>query len=593
MVQVIQTTIIPNEDDIDPDVFAAMTSLGCFKDRPKLIESLLNSKHNTEKVIYFLLLDRKLRQPTYDDPEDTKQRSRSGSPDVPQKRVDRQRSTDASIRPNSSSGSYRSSMVAQLTEGSPLVSRRQLYTNIGNKTISANNTPSVSPCSSPTVVKKDVFNKINALTAKNSLETPSNPVTPSTPSTSIASNPIVPAAQIHRHHRNTSTVSQNDTILTTQPSAQSIANNILSEQSYSSVSTDVNATSSIPINNGTTSYHPTPRRAPIAPPVSSLQTSIPATSTTSESMTMDSSSSSISNNAPATPNLNNNQWRHKLNTLKQSFQNVGTPRFHRRPKVLVNENDNSTTFNSPSQYGTTPEATKKSLFHHIIDAMQEDHHMIVVKDRPLAAIKTDLIHAFLSTPDLVHNVLSGTQYRCEYRRPDRSSMFQRNIRFHVEICTVKSTDPSSVDSYYVTFTLITGQARRFKKLCEEIQTLFLTSKDRLAKQRRQTNEMTRPTIPPVSAMTNPPAAAATATSRPNASFISSLFGTNSTASYVKSFVPQQSSSSSLSSNSNISLTHSPAPVASAASAATGSTLNMEDSSTVDSLRAKLAHRLAI
>lgn len=52
--------------------------------------------------------------------------------------------------------------------------------------------------------------------------------------------------------------------------------------------------------------------------------------------------------------------------------------------------------NSPSQYGTTPEATKKSLFHHIIDAMQEDHHMIVVKDRPLAAIKTDLIHAFLS-----------------------------------------------------------------------------------------------------------------------------------------------------------------------------------------------------
>ena len=28
--------------------------------------------------------------------------------------------------------------------------------------------------------------------------------------------------------------------------------------------------------------------------------------------------------------------------------------------------------------------------------MQEDHHMIVVKDRPLSAIKTDLIHAFLS-----------------------------------------------------------------------------------------------------------------------------------------------------------------------------------------------------
>jgi hypothetical protein len=62
----------------------------------------------------------------------------------------------------------------------------------------------------------------------------------------------------------------------------------------------------------------------------------------------------------------------------------------------VTESDSTTTSNSPSQYGTTPEATKKSLFHHIIDAMQEDHHMIVVKDRPLSAIKTDLIHAFLS-----------------------------------------------------------------------------------------------------------------------------------------------------------------------------------------------------
>jgi len=37
-------------------------------------------------------------------------------------------------------------------------------------------------------------------------------------------------------------------------------------------------------------------------------------------------------NIPQTPN--NNQWRHKLNNLKQSFQSVGTPRFHRRPKVL-------------------------------------------------------------------------------------------------------------------------------------------------------------------------------------------------------------------------------------------------------------------
>ncbi|CAF1545981.1 unnamed protein product, partial [Didymodactylos carnosus] len=125
MVQVVQTTIIPKEEDIDPDVFGAMTSLGCFKDRQRLIESLLNSKHNTEKVIYFLLLDRKLRQPSMDDTEDIKSRSRSASPDIPHKRVDRHRfnggnsSISSNIRPN----------IGQLAEGSPLVPRRQLHSS--------------------------------------------------------------------------------------------------------------------------------------------------------------------------------------------------------------------------------------------------------------------------------------------------------------------------------------------------------------------------------------------------------------------------------------------------------------------------------
>jgi hypothetical protein len=41
--------------------------------------SLFFCRHNTEKVIYFLLLDRKLRQPTQEDSEDTNQRNRSVS----------------------------------------------------------------------------------------------------------------------------------------------------------------------------------------------------------------------------------------------------------------------------------------------------------------------------------------------------------------------------------------------------------------------------------------------------------------------------------------------------------------------------------
>ena len=295
-----------------------MTSLGCFKDRQRLIEALLNSKHNTEKVIYFLLLDRKMRQPSHEDAEETKQRSRSGSPDVPQKRVDRHRSNGVGQSPNCNS--YRPGLVGQLAEGSPLVPRRQFYSNMNNKTISANNTPSVSPCSSPTITKKDVFAKIATFAAGKA----SPDVAPAPPAI-----PPPPSQHIHRHHRNTSTVSQNENVLTTQPSRQSMG--ISSDQSYSSVNTE-----SL-INNGTdTTFHPA-RRNPAPPP--------PPATHTSDSMSLESSPSIVSNEsssplssssnqmqAPQTPN--NNQWRHKLNNLKQSFQSVGTPRFHRRPKVL-------------------------------------------------------------------------------------------------------------------------------------------------------------------------------------------------------------------------------------------------------------------
>ena len=35
-------------------------------------------RHNTEKVVYFLLLDRKLRNPAHEDEEDIKAKSESG-----------------------------------------------------------------------------------------------------------------------------------------------------------------------------------------------------------------------------------------------------------------------------------------------------------------------------------------------------------------------------------------------------------------------------------------------------------------------------------------------------------------------------------
>jgi len=69
MKQVVQTHIIPSADDLDADVLANMSSLGCFKDKSKLLADLLSPEHNEEKVIYFLLLNRKLRKPALEDNE--------------------------------------------------------------------------------------------------------------------------------------------------------------------------------------------------------------------------------------------------------------------------------------------------------------------------------------------------------------------------------------------------------------------------------------------------------------------------------------------------------------------------------------------
>lgn len=44
MMEVVQTHVLPSEDAMDTDVLQAITSLGCFKDREKLVQKLLSSE---------------------------------------------------------------------------------------------------------------------------------------------------------------------------------------------------------------------------------------------------------------------------------------------------------------------------------------------------------------------------------------------------------------------------------------------------------------------------------------------------------------------------------------------------------------------
>lgn len=90
---------------------------------------------------------------------------------------------------------------------------------------------------------------------------------------------------------------------------------------------------------------------------------------------------------PGTPNLSSQYWRCRLNTLKNSF--LGSPRFHRR-KIPVNPDDHGFTPLS------SPELTKKSWFGNLITSERDEQQTLVIRDKPLAIIKADLIHAFLS-----------------------------------------------------------------------------------------------------------------------------------------------------------------------------------------------------
>ncbi|NXX82237.1 BRSK2 kinase, partial [Urocolius indicus] len=80
----VQIRSLPSLEDIDPDVLDSMHSLGCFRDRNKLLQDLLSEEENQEKMIYFLLLDRKERYPSHED-EDLPPRNEI---DPPRKRVD-------------------------------------------------------------------------------------------------------------------------------------------------------------------------------------------------------------------------------------------------------------------------------------------------------------------------------------------------------------------------------------------------------------------------------------------------------------------------------------------------------------------------
>uniref|UniRef100_A0A6Q2X2V1 Protein kinase domain-containing protein n=1 Tax=Esox lucius TaxID=8010 RepID=A0A6Q2X2V1_ESOLU len=347
---------LPSADDIDPDVLDSMHSLGCFRDKNKLMKDLLSEEDNQEKMIYFLLLDRKERYPSHED-QNLPPRNEI---DPPRKRVD-----SPMLNRHGKRRPERKSMeVLSVTDGgSPVPARRAIdMTQHGQRSQSisgASSGLSTSPISSPRV----------------------------TPHPSPRGSPL-----------------------------------------------------------------PTPKGTPVHTP-------------------KESPAGTPNPTPPPSPSIGGLPWRTRLNSIKNSF--LGSPRFHRR-KLQVPTQEEMSSLTPES----SPELAKKSWFGNFINLEKEEQIFIVIKDKPLSSIKADIVHAFLSIPSLSHSVISQTSFRAEYKSTAGPTVFQKPVKFQVDITYTESTAATKENGIYsVTFTLLSGPSRRFKRVVETIQGQLLSTHD--------------------------------------------------------------------------------------------------------------------
>ncbi|XP_031682994.1 serine/threonine-protein kinase BRSK2 isoform X1 [Oncorhynchus mykiss] len=383
--------------ELDPDVLDSMHSLGCFRDRGKLTQDLQCEEDNQEKMIYYLLLDRKERYPSCED-EDLPPRNDIGLPaDPPRKRVDSPMLTrHGRCRPE-----RKSLEVLSVTEqGSPTPTRRALDTSAHSqrsRSVSGASTGlSSSPLSSPRV----------------------------TPQGSPLPTPLGTPVHHPQHPP------------PTPPSSSSSSSSSRAEGGGGGV-------------GGGGSLSLTPPSSP------------------GGSGGMAASSSA--------------HWRTRLNSFKNNL--LGSPRFHRRKLQVPTPEDMSSL--TPE---SSPELAKKSWFGNFISLEKEEQIFVVIRDKPLSSIKADIVHAFLSIPSLSHSVISQTSFRAEYKSSGGPSVFQKPVKFQVDIAfsegererereRAEREGKRETGIYSVTFTLISGPSRRFKRVVETIQAQLLSTHD--------------------------------------------------------------------------------------------------------------------
>ncbi|XP_052006706.1 serine/threonine-protein kinase BRSK2-like isoform X3 [Xyrauchen texanus] len=500
---------LPSTEDIDPDVLESMHSLGCFRDKNKLMKDLLSDDDNQEKMIYFLLLDRKERYPSHED-QNLPPRTEI---DPPRKRVD----SPLLTRHNKRRPERKSMEVLSVTEGgSPVPVRRAIdIAQHGQRSRSisgASSGLSTSPLSSPRPMRrfavppqsaeltqspnhspkhapvsrlngtgphspKNFQPKTAALQPNNKTQTlPAKPKVADKPLQATRSNPLPNTSATP-----TAAKSESPTPSTScQPLPPPIPGSpkvrrpplmvppklsfplsplspIRLHHLHPLAGTDHNGKS---IPNIQVTPHPSPRGSPLSTPKG-----------TPVHTPKESPAGTPSPTPPPSPSIGGMPWRTRLNSIKNSF--LGSPRFHRR-KLQVPTQEEMSSLTPES----SPELAKKSWFGNFINLEKEEQIFVVIRDKPLSSIKADIVHAFLSIPSLSHSVVSQTSFRAEYKSTAGPTVFQKPVKFQVDITYTESTAATKENGIYsVTFTLLSGPSRRFKRVVETIQAQLLSTHD--------------------------------------------------------------------------------------------------------------------
>ncbi|XP_058238171.1 serine/threonine-protein kinase BRSK2 isoform X3 [Hemibagrus wyckioides] len=383
---------LPSAEDIDPDVLESMHSLGCFRDKNKLMKDLLSDDDNQEKMIYFLLLDRKERYPSHED-QNLPPRNEI---DPPRKRVD----SPLLTRHNKRRPERKSMEVLSVTEGG-----------------------------SPVPVRR--------------------------------------AIDMNQHGQSKSVFSKSLDISDANHKVQS------KEERSRSISGASSGLSTSPLSSPRVTPHPSPRASPLPTPKG-----------TPVHTPKESPAGTPSPTPPPSPSIGGMPWRTRLNSIKNSF--LGSPRFHRR-KLQVPTQEEMSSLTPES----SPELAKKSWFGNFINLEKEEQIFVVIQDKPLSSIKADIVQAFLSIPSLSHSVVSQTSFRAEYKSTAGPAVFQKPVKFQVDITYTESTSATKENGIYsVTFTLLSGPSRRFKRVVETIQAQLLSTHDQPAVQQLSGSPLT-------------------------------------------------------------------------------------------------------